>query len=70
MLSECIVHAVEDDVKTLWLNRGEESRSLLIEEVSAMEQGDGGEIYRAQFSQTAPCCLWKKQKHFLSLFKS
>lgn len=66
-MSECVVHAVEDDVKTLCLSGGEERHSLFIEGVSAMKQGDGGEINRAQFSQTAACCLCRKRFVFLKL---
>lgn len=56
-MGECVVRAVEDDVKTLRLCGAEERHGLFIEGVSAMEQGDGGEINRTQFSQTASCCL-------------
>lgn len=52
-LSERVIHAVEGDVMLLQLGGGEETRRLLIEGVSAMKQGDGGEIHRSHFTQTA-----------------
>lgn len=55
-LSERVVHAVEGDVKLLQLGGGE-TGSPLVEGLSAMKQGNGGEIHRSQFSQTAAHCL-------------
>lgn len=64
-MSECVVHAVENNVQTLRLCGGEERHSLFIEGVSAVEQGDGGEIYRTQLSETAPCCLCRERFVFV-----
>lgn len=71
-MGECVVCAVEDDVKTLRLCGAEERHRLFIERVSAMEQGDGGEIDRTQFSETAPCRLCGKRFVFVleNLFKT
>lgn len=57
LLSQRLVHAVEDDVDALRLAGGEERRGLGVEGVSAAEQGDAGEVHRTQFSQTAARCL-------------
>lgn len=52
-LSERLIHAVEGDVKLLQLGGGEEAGRALVEGVSAMKQGDAGQVHRSQFSQTA-----------------
>lgn len=57
LLSQCLVHAVEDDVDPLRLAGAEERRSLCVQGVSAAKEGDAGEIHRAQLSQTAACRL-------------
>lgn len=57
LVSERVVHAVEDDENTLILSSDEERHGLFVQGVSAMKQGDGREIHRTQLSQTAACCL-------------
>lgn len=59
-LGERLVHAAEDDVELLQLGGGEERRGLLVERVSAVQQGDGGEVHRAQFPQAAAHRLCSK----------
>ena len=61
LLSECIIHTVENNVETLRLCGGEERHGLFKEGVSAMEQGDSGEIHWTQFSQTTACRLCGKR---------
>ena len=56
-MSERVVHAVEDDENTLILSGDEERHGLFVQGVSAMKQGDGGEIHRTQLPETAACCL-------------
>lgn len=49
-MSERVVRAVEDDVQTLRLGGFEEGDGFFIQGVSAMEKGDVGQVYWAQFS--------------------
>lgn len=56
-MDQSIVHAVEDDEDAPQLRGVEERHGLLKEGVSAVQQGDGGQVHRTQFSQTAACRL-------------
>lgn len=64
LLCERLVHAVQDDVNTLRLRRGQKGRRFFIEEISAVKEGNGGQVNWTQFSQTAACCRCRKKKRF------
>lgn len=67
LVSERVVHAVEDDENALILSGDEERHGLFVQGVSAMKQGDGREIHRTQLSQTAACCLWGERFVFVRM---
>lgn len=66
-LRERVVHAAEGDVKLLQPGGGEEPGSPLVEGVPAVKQGDGGEIHRSQFPQTAAHGLCRRRKVSVSV---
>ena len=57
VVSEGVVHAVQQDVEALGVAGGKQGHSPGVEGVSAVQQGDGGQVNGAQLSHAAPCRL-------------
>ena len=57
VVSEGVVHAIQQDVEALGVAGGEQGHGPGVEGVSAVQQGDGGQVDGTQLSQAAPCRL-------------